>query len=84
MPNWTDYFCGYTAGTSTSDGWINIPIPSVTYIQQDYEEYQRECERQDHIHEQILQEQAELAEDKKKYPLFFWRELCSKQRKENT
>ena len=71
MPDWTNYFAGFT-GTSTSDGWVYTPISSVvTLIQQDYEEYQRECERQDHIHKQILQEQAELAEDKKKYPLFF-------------
>ena len=74
MPYFTYDFGDFTAGTSTSDGWINIPTSSVIQMQQDYEEYQRECERQDCIHERILQEQAELAEDKKKYPLFFWKE----------
>ena len=71
MPNWPNYFCGYTVGNSTSNEWINISVHTPAQMQQEYEEYQRECERQDRIHKQILQEQAELAEDKKKYPLFF-------------
>ena len=74
MPDWTYCYSSYAAGTSTSDGWINISVPSVTQIQQDYEEYQRERKEQDRIHKQILQEQAELAKDKKKYPLFFLKE----------
>ena len=76
MPNWTNYFW-----TSTSDGWINIPVPSVTQIQQDYEEYQRECELQDQVYElqmqsleQQMEEERQLIKDKEKYPLFFLKE----------
>ena len=65
-----------------SGDWFYIDIPSMSSstsfphstAQQMYDEWKQECERQDHIHEQILQEQAELIEDKKKYPLFFWKE----------
>lgn len=71
MPDWTIYF---TAGTSTS-----VPLGSIT--QQQYEDYQTECERQDQIYElQLLQEQTELEEerqlikDKERYPLFFLKE----------
>ena len=81
MPDWTNYFAGFAAGTSTSDGWVNMSIPSVTQIRQDYEEYQRECERQDQVYEQQMQmmeqqmeEERQLAKDKKKYPLFFLKE----------
>ena len=66
------------------DSWVTIGIDwrcaqesgffAFTQIQQEYEDYRRERERQDHIHEEILQEQAELAEDKKKYPLFYLKE----------
>ena len=80
MPDWTNFFSDYAAGTSTSDGWINISVPSVTQFQEEmnYAEFQRECEQQNQIYElQLLQEQAELEEerqlikDKERYPLFF-------------
>lgn len=74
MPDWSNYFTGYAAGTSTSDGWVNISVPSVSQVQQDYEVYIRERERQDRVMEQMLQEQAELEEEKRKYPLFFLKE----------
>ena len=81
MPDWTNYFSGYAAGTSASDEWITLPTPYASQLQQEFQEYQRECERQDQIYElQLLQEQAELEEerqlikDKEKYPLFFLKE----------
>ena len=78
MPDWTNSFIGFTVETSTSDGWVNISIPSTSQIQQDYKEFQREYERQDQLYElQLLQEQVDLEEerqlikDKERYPLFF-------------
>jgi len=67
MPNWEGYYFNYDTGTS---------------IQQEYEEFVRDCERQDRRYEQMMREaeeqcyqemkQAEeLREDKRKYPLFF-------------
>ena len=66
MPDWT---FSTTISASSWSTWSSFDS-----TQQDYEEYQRECEEQDRIHKQILQEQAELAEDKKRYPLFFLKE----------
>ena len=82
-----------------SGDWVNIGTSSTgdTFTwsfsgtaQQMYEEWRQECIRQDQIYEQQMQmmeqqmeEERQLIEDKRKYPLFFWRELCSKQRKEN-
>jgi len=81
MPDWTDYFDGYTAGTSTSDERINISVPSVSQVQQEYAEYQREYERQDIIYEQQMwmmkqqmEEERRLEEEKIRYPLFFLKE----------
>jgi hypothetical protein len=85
MPDWTNHSFDYGAGTSTSFGWINISVPSASQIQQEYEEYQRECEHDDRIMEQQMreadeqcykemQEKAERAEEKRKYPLFFLKE----------
>ena len=55
-------------------GWINI-----TPMQ--YAEFRVECiwrgqiyEPQMQIHEQQMEEERQLIEDKKKYPLFFWKE----------
>ena len=52
-----------------------------TQIQQEYEDYQREREREDRtyelqmqMHEQQMEEERQLIEDKRKYPLFFWKE----------
>lgn len=56
MPDWSNYYFGYDAGTPT------------------YEKYMRNCERQDRVMEQMLQEEAERAENRRKYPLFFWKE----------
>lgn len=72
MPDWTFTFYGDTM--ASNDDWINISIPPVSQVQQEYEEYVRECEQQDREIERKLQEQAELEEDKKKYPLFFLKE----------
>ena len=67
MPDWINYFGGYTAGTSTS--------------YEGYEEYQRERERQDCVNEQQMQmfeqqmeEERQLIKDKERYPLFFLKE----------
>ena len=87
MPSFYDntYFFLYDTGTSTSERWVNISVPSVAQVQQEYEEYQRECERQDQIfelqmqmHEQQIEEERQLLKDKERYPLFFWRETCVK------
>jgi len=68
MPDWTNYYASYATGTST-------------WIQQDYEEYQRKREQQDLMMEQMWQEEQEridkmdeLRRDKEKYPLFFLKE----------
>ena len=91
MPDWTNYYYSYSTETSTSDEWINISVPSAAQIQQECEEYRRERERKDLMMEQMwfeeterIEEEKQLIKDKERYPLFFWRELCSKQRKENT
>ena len=70
MPYWSNFFSSYDANTSTQ-------------VQQEFEEYVRECERQDQIYEQQMQmmeqqmeEERQLIKDKEKYPLFFWRETC--------
>lgn len=39
-----------------------------------FEDWQRECLQQDRIIEQQIREAEEEAENKKKYPLFFWKE----------
>ena len=73
------------------DSWVTIGIDwrcaqesgsfAFTQIQQEYEDYRRECERQDQVyelqmqmHEQQMEEERQLIKDKKKYPLFFLKE----------
>lgn len=66
-----------------SDTSFYVTLPY--YSQQQREEYEQDCERQDRImeaqmrevEEQCFQEmkrEQELAEDRKKYPLFFLKE----------
>jgi len=71
MPDWINYYNDYvtdSASTSSSTWGLSASI------QQMYEEYMR----QDHIMEQMMCEdaerEAELEEDKKKYPLFYWKD----------
>lgn len=61
MPNWENYYYSYDA--------TNVVTIIDTQIQR-YEELKRE-------HEQILCEEIQRIEDRKKYPLFFWRELTN-------
>ena len=81
MPDWTSYFSGYAAGTSTSDGWINRFIDLDAELQQEFEAYQQERKRKDLIMEQEWQDakmqvekERQLIEDKERYPLFFLKE----------
>ena len=51
------------------------------------EEYHMRCEmeyemQQAEYYFSLYQQEQEHLEEMEKYPLFFWRELCSKQRKE--
>ena len=56
-----------------------------------WDEFQQECEQADLIREQKIRKyeeqcyqemkrKAELMEDRKKYPLFFWRETCKEKK----
>jgi len=81
MPDWINYYVSYTAGTSTSDEWINIFVPPISQVSQQYEEWKQERECQDQIyelqmqmHEQQIEEERQLIKDKEKYPLFFLKE----------
>ena len=74
-----DYIYVDISGTSwsTSSG----PWSPHTFAQEQYEEYQRERERQDSMLEQMWHEEQEridkmdeLRRDKEKYPLFFLKE----------
>jgi len=80
MPNWTYH---YAIGTSASSDvfWTSSTPLTATQVQQQYEEWKQECERQDHMIEQIWREEQEridkmdeLRKDKEKYPLFFLEE----------
>lgn len=82
----------YNTGTTPSTSCEYVTI-SATQMQQQYEEYVRERERKDQEWARYMmeeqqrmdeerQEQERIAEDKRRHPLFYWRELCSKQRKE--
>lgn len=87
MPDWTNYSFRYTTGTSASAGTfaiLGVPF-TANQIQQEYEEWERENERQDRIwelqmqmHQQQMEQQAEeekqLIKDKERYPLFFLKE----------
>ena len=80
MPDWTNYFTGYTAGNSTGTEF-SVRIPTAAQMQQELEQYQRECERQDRIYEMQMQmweeemeKERQLIKDKERYPLFFWKE----------
>jgi len=67
MPDWI-----HSTSTTSWGGDVWAPTHrTAAQVQQSYEEYQQECERQDRIMERRLREQAELEEDKRKYPLFF-------------
>lgn len=80
------YSFDYDTVTYTSlDGWTTNISLSAAQIQQDYEEYRRECERKDRIWElqmqidqqqmeQQVEEEKQLIKDKEKYPLFFLKE----------
>jgi len=79
MPNC--YF-SYDNGTSTfvaaSSGYF-----TATEIQQQYEEYRQRCERQEREMERMHREAEERCyqemleqEDRRKYPLFYWRKTC--------
>ena len=81
MPDWT--FSTTTSATSW-DTWEPTPL---TVVQIQYEEYRRECLRQDtsyemqmqmheQQYEQQMEEERQLTKDKERYPLFFWRETC--------
>lgn len=85
MPNWSNYYFSYEAtptnfvgtGTSTSSSIWDTPF-TATQIQQlleqemlAMEQTMRKAEEQYH---QEMERKKELAEDKKKYPLFFLKE----------
>jgi len=90
MPNFGDYIIygdisntGTSTSTSSSIWGSNVPLEVTIpyYAQQQYEEYQRECERQDRAYEiqtqmweEEMKEEKQLIEDKKRYPLFFLKE----------
>ena len=54
------YFTYHYDGISAGTDWEEYTPPTASQVQLQYEEWQRE--------------EAEKAEDRKKYPLFFWRE----------
>jgi len=54
-----------------------MPTFSSVLIRQMWEEHQQECDRQDRIIEAQMQAEEELREDRRKYPLFYWKELTS-------
>lgn len=77
------------------DSWVTLGIDwrcaqesgsfAFTQMQQEYEEYRRECLHQDTMYEQQMQmheqqyeqqmeEERQLIKDKEKYPLFFLKE----------
>jgi hypothetical protein len=66
MPDWVDY-------DTSSTCWSTYAI-SASQLAWDYAQYQRECEQQEREMKRKWKEQAELEEDKKKYPLFFLKE----------
>ena len=68
MPNYIYTDDNWTV-TTDSYSWL-----SSDPIQQMWEEHQQECERQDREIQAMMQRQAELIEDKRKYPLFFLKE----------
>ena len=77
MPDWAFSTTSGTDWDSDTTFYVTIPYCS----QQQYEEYRRECERQDRtyemqmqIHEQQMEEERQLIKDKEKYPLFFLKE----------
>ena len=76
MPDWGEYHFSYDTGTANSNFYVTLP----SSWEQEYEhrKFVLECERQDRIMEQMMCEDAlretERAEDRRKYPLFFWRE----------
>ena len=77
MPDWAGQYVNYTTvstGTSTdSSFYVTVPF-GVPNIEQAWVKYLQERERQDLIMEQMIREEAELEEDKRKYPLFFLKE----------
>ncbi|KKN73136.1 hypothetical protein LCGC14_0404450 [marine sediment metagenome] len=58
-------------------GGYSMPTFSSVLIRQMWEEHQQECDRQDRIIEAQMQAEEELREDRRKYPLFYWKELTS-------
>ena len=87
MPNFGDWIHNISSSASSSTWGFTSFSAAQTHAQVlwEYEEYQIECERQDQVyelqmqmHEQQIEEERQLIKDKKKYPLFFWRETCVK------
>ncbi len=83
MPTSGDYIIYDDTGI-TNDFTTTWSYYTSDHTQQMWDEHQRECDRQDRIIEAQMQEEAErveeirrLQEEKKKYPLFFWRETCA-------
>lgn len=69
-----------TTGSSTWRVLRRRPLTNAE-IQQEYEEWKQECEKQDNIVEQRSREEEERRDDMIKYPLFYWRETCKKEKK---
>lgn len=69
MPEHEFYRYSDTSATII-DAWVNGSAS------QHYHEWVQECERQYRLQEQMQQEAEEQRAEMKRYPLFFWRELC--------
>ena len=80
MPEHEHYIYIDTAHVNTWDSSSNVS--------QMYEEWLHECEEADRVMEQKMREAEEQCyqemlrqEEMNKYPLFFWREMCKKEKK---
>lgn len=84
MPDWTYSTTSGSTWENTEEDGFYVSIPY--FAQQQYEGYKQMCEQQECRWEQAYEEEMlrleeekrlveELREDKRKYPLFYWREL---------
>ena len=73
-----EYYNDSTGDTFTSEA-----------VQQVWDEFQQECEQADLAREQMMHEEAEeqcyqeqlRQEEINRYPLFFWKKTCNKEKK---
>lgn len=75
MPDWINYSAGTVWSTASYGQFIDeVFAAQAAREQQMWEEHQQKCAEESRIIDQMIQDEKEREEDKKKHPLFYWKE----------